>query len=141
MEKASILPILQRIPLLAELNEKEHAEIIRHITLQFYPAHTMLFNEGDPGDKLFILKLGVVKIFHPADPEKPVALLGPNDFFGEMSLFRDAPRSASAMTMQDTEAFLLEKSDFYDLVLKNPTMANKLSEEFLSRLQENQGKV
>lgn len=140
MEKATILPILKRIPLLEDLDEKEHAAIIPHIQLNYFPAEHTLFKEGDPGDKLYIIKVGMVKIFHPSDAERPIARLGPNDFFGEMSLFRDAPRSASAMTLQDSEIFILEKADFYDLVLKNPKMANKLSEEFLNRIQENQSK-
>lgn len=140
MDQASILPILQRIPLLEDLNEADHATIIPHIKLHYFPANHGLFNEGDPGDKLYIIKVGMVKIFHPSDPDRPIARLGPNDFFGEMALFRDAPRSASAITLQESEIFILEKADFYDLVLKNPKMANKLSEEFLNRVQENQSK-
>lgn len=140
MEKTSILPILKRIPLLEDLDEATHASIIPHIQLHYFPAQHPLFNEGDLGDKLYIIKMGMVKIFHPSDADRPIARLGPNDFFGEMALFRDAPRSASAMTLQESEIFILEKADFYDLVLKNPKMANKLSEEFLNRVQENENK-
>lgn len=138
MENASILPILKKIPLFNELTEEDHAEIIKHITMQYFPADYTLFNEGDMGDKLYILKSGMVKIFHSGDPDNAVAMLGPNEFFGEMALFEDRPRSASAITTAESEVFLLEKADFYDLVLKNQSIAGKLSEEFLNRIQQNE---
>ncbi|MFA6436483.1 MAG: cyclic nucleotide-binding domain-containing protein [Candidatus Gracilibacteria bacterium] len=138
MNDLSILPILRNIPLFAELDETIHAEIIKHITMQYFPANYSLFKEGDPGTRLYILKSGSVKIFSEKDSDHPIATLRANDFFGEMALFRDKPRSASAVTVEDCEIFLLEKADFYELVLKNPVMAAKLSEEFLRRIEENQ---
>jgi CRP-like cAMP-binding protein len=141
MEAPSILPILKKIPLFAELNEEDHSEIIKKIKLEFFPADQLLLEEGGPGDKLYIIKKGAVKIFHPADEENAVAMLGPNEFFGEMALVEDKPRSASAITRDECEIFLLERADFYDLILKNQAMASRISEEFLDRIQENQRKA
>ena len=138
MENSSILPILKKIPLFEELTEEDHAEIIKHITMQYFPANHLLFEEGGIGDKLYIIKSGMVKVFHPAEPDKAIAMLGPNEFFGEMALFEDRPRSASTMTTEESEIFLLEKADFYELVLKNQSIAGKLSEEFLNRVKTNQ---
>lgn len=138
MENSTILPILKKIPLFEELTEEDHAEIIKRITLEYYPANQTLFEQGGMGDKLYILKSGMVKIFHPEDPDNAIAMLGPNEFFGEMALFEDRPRSASAVTTEESEVFLLNKTDFYELVLKNQSIAGKLSEEFLSRVKENQ---
>lgn len=140
MENASILPILKKIPLFSELTEEDHAEIVKHITMQYFPTDYTLFSEGDMGDKLYILKSGMVRIFHPGDPDSAIATLGPNEFFGEMALFEDRPRSASAVTTTESEVFLLEKADFYDLVLKNQSIAGKLSEEFLNRIQKNEAR-
>ncbi len=137
MENSTILPILKKIPLFNELTEEDHAEIIKHITLQYFPADYTLFEEGSTGDKLYILKSGMVKIFHPSSPDEAVAMLGTNEFFGEMALFEDRPRSATAITTEESEIFLLEKADFYELVLKNQSIAGKLSEEFLNRVQSN----
>ncbi|MBT5016957.1 cyclic nucleotide-binding domain-containing protein [Candidatus Peregrinibacteria bacterium] len=137
MENTTILPILKKIPLFAELTEEDHAEIIKNITLNYFPVDYTLFEEGAPGDKLYIIKTGMVKIFHPSNPDEAVAMLSPNEFFGEMALFEDTPRTASAMTTEESEVFLLEKSDFYKLVLKNKSIAGKLSEEFLNRIQSN----
>ncbi len=137
MDNNLILGILKKIPLLSELNEQDHAEVIQHITLQYFPANYTLFNEGDAGDKLYIIKAGMVKIFHPASPDQAVAMLGPNDFFGEMALYEEKPRNASAQTVEESEIFILNKQDFFALVLKNQSIAGKMSEEFLRRVQEN----
>lgn len=133
-----ILPILRKISIFENLNDADHGEIIEHIKLEYFPSNHLLFSEGDSGDRLYIIKKGAVKIFHPEDEENAVAMLGPNDFFGEMALVEDQPRTASAITRDESEVFLLEKSDFYDLILKNEDMARKISEEFLARVQENQ---
>lgn len=140
----SILPILKKIPLLADLNEEDHKEIIKHIEMQYYPAHKVIFNEGDPGDAVYIIKRGVIRIFHPGeDPveDKEIAMLGDNDVFGEMAIISEKPRNASAQTMEESEIFVLKKDDFIQLVSSNPNMASRISSEFLKRFKINlQGK-
>lgn len=136
----SILPILKKIPLLADLNEEDHKEIVKHIEMQYYPAHKVIFNEGDPGDAVYIIKRGVVRIFHPStDPteEKEVAMLGDNDVFGEMAIISEKARNASAETMEESEIFILKKEDFIQLVSSNPNMASRISSEFLIRFKIN----
>ena len=64
----SILPILKKIPLLEELNEEDHREIIKTINLEYYPANTIIFHEGDPGDAVYIIKRGLVRIYHAMKP-------------------------------------------------------------------------
>jgi len=93
MNDPSILPILQQIPIFKNLDERVHEQIIENITLQFYPANYELFAQGDPGDKMYIIKNGLVKI---SKDKKEVATLGDNDFFGELDLVSDAPRNAGA---------------------------------------------
>lgn len=140
----SILPILKKIPLLSELNEDDHKEIIKHIEMQYYPAHQVLFNEGDAGNAVYIIKRGVVRIYHPgadSTEEQEVAMLGDNDVFGEMAIISEKPRNASAQTMEESEIFVLKKDDFVQLVSSNPNMASRISSEFLRRFKINlQGK-
>ena len=136
----SILPILKKIPLLAELNEADHQEIIKHIVMEYYPAHQLIFKEGDAGDAVFIIKRGVVRIFHPGPDvteEKELAMLGDNDVFGEMAIISEKPRNASAQTMEESEIFVLKKDDFVQLVASNPNMASRISSEFLKRFKIN----
>ncbi len=143
-DKAQLMPmlasILRQIPLLADLNEEDHKEIIKRITMEFYPKDYVIFKEGDAGDSFYIIKKGIVRIFHKAGEDmedQEVAMLGDNDFFGEMALISDKPRNATAMVNEDTEAFKLKKDDFIQLVSSNPTMASHISSEFLKRLKTN----
>ena len=136
----SILPILKKIPLLEELNDEDHQEIIKHINLEYFPAHHILFHENEPGDAVYILKRGVVRIFHEnenPEEEQEVAMLGDNDFFGEMAIISEKPRNATAETQEDSEIFILRKEDFVQLVASNPNMASRISSEFLKRLKVN----
>lgn len=136
----SILPILKKIPLLEDLNEEDHREIIKQINLEYYPAGKVIFHEGDPGDAVYIIKRGVVRIFHEAeikDEEQEVAMLGDNDFFGEMAIISEKLRNATAQAVEESEIFILKKDDFVKLVASNPNMASHISSEFLRRLKIN----
>jgi CRP/FNR family transcriptional regulator len=85
-----------------------------------------------------------VKIFRgPAedpDEQEEVAVLNNNALFGEMALVSDKPRNASAKTIEDSEIFRLKKDDFYNLVTNNPSIAEQISSEFISRVKENMRK-
>ncbi len=139
-DTSTITRILKQIPLMAELNEADHQEIIKHIVMEYYPKVYMLFHEGEAGDAFFIFNRGVIRIFHEApspDEEREVDVLGDNDFFGEMALISDKPRNATAKTMEESEVFKLSKDDFIQLVSSNPNMASRISSEFLKRLKLN----
>jgi CRP-like cAMP-binding protein len=136
----TITRILKQIPLMADLNEQDHAEIIKRITMDYFPKEYVIFHENDPGNAFFIIKRGMVKIFHEApagEEEKAVSMLGDNDFFGEMALIEDKPRNATAKTVEESEIFKLTKEDFIQLVSSNPSMASRISSEFLKRLKIN----
>ncbi|MBI2463367.1 cyclic nucleotide-binding domain-containing protein [Candidatus Peregrinibacteria bacterium] len=139
MEKNSILPILKKIPLFETFNEMDYEKIVKNITLQYYPPRHVIFAEKDQGDALYIIKSGKVRIFHPVgqDEGEKVADLKENDFFGEMSLFSEEKRNASAITETECELFKLLKKDFCELLLKDENMASRLSSEFIRRLKEN----
>ena len=145
-DATTILPILKKIPLLAELNEEDHKEIIQHIEMQYFPAKQLIFKENDPGNAVYIIKRGVVRIFHPGQDtsaeDVEIAVLGDNDVFGEMAIISEKPRNASAAAVEECEVFVLRKEDFVQLVSSNPNMASRVSEEFLKRFKINaQGKA
>lgn len=136
----TILRILRQIPLMAELNETDHLEIIKRITLEYFPKNYFIFHENDAGSSFYMIKRGIVRIFHEnanPDREKEVAMLGDGDFFGEMALIEEKPRNASAMTTEESEVFKLTKEDFMNLVSNNPSIAGKITTEFLGRLKAN----
>ncbi len=138
-----VLPILKKIPLFANLDEQYHREIIQHIVLMYYPENYQLFKEGDEGDALYIIKKGVVEIFHPADnpvDEKHVAQINDGGFFGEMALVSEAQRNASARTKMESEIFILSKQDFKKLLDTNPALAEQVSATMVARIKDNNSK-
>ena len=139
-----LLPILKQIPLFSTLDEALHKEIIEKIVLMYYPADYVVFNEGDPGDALYIVKKGIAEIFHAPKEEgdlpKKIADIGIGGFFGEMALISEAPRNASAKALGDIEVFILSKKDFQTLLDTNANLAQKISETVVERMNENDKK-
>lgn len=132
--------LLKTIPLFQTLDEQMHAEIIKHTTLEYFPENYVIFKEGDLGDKMFILKTGIVRIYHAGETvsfDRELAMLGDNDFFGEMALISEAPRNATARTVEPTQVFQIKKEDFLNLLSTNPAVAERVSKEFLDRVKMN----
>lgn len=90
-----------------------------------------VFREGDPAKEMYIIRSGKVKIFRTGrGKEVKLATLQPNDFFGEIALFGDYPRSASAQAVGETELQIVDKDTFMSFI-KEPavwTVLEKMSE-------------
>ncbi len=91
-----------------------------------YPDNTMLFSEAEPGDELFIIQDGKVKITKIVDEEILLAVLKPGDIFGEMALLDNKPRSASAISYGDVSVLAINKSNFEGMVQAQPQLATRL---------------
>ena len=129
-----ILNILKTVPLFEELNEEEHESIIEHIKMEYYPAHHTLFEQGKPGDAMYIIKSGMVQI---KNNSSTLAQLGEGNFFGEMALLEGQPRMASAETLSDAEIFVLRRDDFLSLLQDTPGIAHKVKRAYDLRKQVN----
>lgn len=134
MNDFSILPILQKIPLFESLDESLHQELIKNIQMEYYPAGHQLFDQGDQGHKMYIIKSGSVKIFRG---DEDMATLSVGDFFGEMALMGELPRNASAKTTEESEIFYLDKKDFDVLLENNPEVAEQIKKTFAERVSDN----
>lgn len=91
-----------------------------------YPDNTMLFSESEPGDELFIIQDGKVKITKIVAEEILLAVLKPGDIFGEMALLDNKPRSASAISYGDVTVLAINKSNFEGMVQAQPQLATRL---------------
>jgi CRP-like cAMP-binding protein len=136
-----ILPILKKIPLFSELNAEQHEAIINNIQLQYYPKDYDLFKQGEEGSAMYIVKNGAVQIYRQ-DPinglSENLSEIRNDNFFGEMALIPNKPRNASAKTLEDTELFVLKKTDFLKLLSTTPGMAAIISKQFIERLKSNE---
>jgi len=109
--------LLGQIPLFAAFSQEAASELARRIEERRLEAGQTIFTQGEVGQELLIIRRGSVKIFLPgADnrEEAVMAILRDGEFFGELSLLDGQPRSASAVTLQETVLLSLQREAFYE---------------------------
>ncbi len=101
------------------------------------PANTILFNEGDAGEEMFIIQTGRVKISKRIrGVEKTLATLEKGEFFGEMAILNDKPRSATAETLEDCDMLVIDRKTFDALIRGNSEIAVRFIKRLADRLRE-----
>ena len=111
-----------------DLRPEEIEEIESVATEKDYKANKFICREGDPGNCLYIIKSGQIRIVKitPMGTEKVLSRLGPRSFFGEMSLIDGQPRSACAIADVDSSLYCFYKSDMDGLLNSNSVAALKV---------------
>ncbi len=100
-----------------------------------YPKGTMIFSESQPGQELYIIQKGSVKITKIVNNnEVMLALLKTGDIFGEMSLLEDKPRSASAIAHEDAVLLAVNKANFKLMVSSQPQIITRLTQLLSERI-------
>lgn len=114
----SDIDALQRTKFFQDLSPEHLAQLAMHVQHRHLNPGAIIFEEGDPGNAVFIVTEGEAKITvkSPTQRDITLALLGPGDAFGELSLLDDSPRSATATTTAPTELLVVHRRDFLDLV-------------------------
>jgi len=125
-----MIEILKKIPFFAELPDDDLSAISEKVQMQYYQAEHVVFNEGDPGDVMYIIKRGKVQVIRD---NTILAVLSDNSFFGEMALVSDEPRNATVKTVTDLEVLTLNKDDFRKLLETKPSIASIVSYEVVKR--------
>jgi CRP/FNR family transcriptional regulator, cyclic AMP receptor protein len=102
-----------------------------------FAAGHVLFHEGDTGGEMYIVQAGKVRISKTVrDVEKTLVILGPGEFFGEMSILNNEPRSASATVDEDAKLLVIGAKTFEAMVRGNAEIAVRLIKKLAQRLQE-----
>jgi CRP-like cAMP-binding protein len=140
-KEGDILPVLRTIPIFEGLgfNDLKKIELIVH-KRTFMPDE-VIFYERQPGAGMYIIKRGLIKLTKTVNEERvKISELKDGEFFGEMSLLDDYPRSAEATAVEKTEALGIFRPDLFDLIESNPKLGYKillrLSKRLASRLRE-----
>jgi len=116
-EEQKTVDALRGIPLFAPISREDLAELSHKLTKKHYRKGQVVIRKGDPGSSLHLIITGRVKISMPEDgTEVVLAHLGPDDFFGELALLDEQPRSAKATAVETTETWVLERGDFLDFL-------------------------
>jgi ATP-binding cassette subfamily B protein len=115
---------LAAIPLFSVLSEESLNQIAGDFVAQQHAAETVIFEEGDLGDRFFVIVRGVVEVSKSSgDGEKVVAHLEDGDFFGEMALLDAATRNATVVAVTPTTTLSLDRDQFRAMIEGTPEMA------------------
>lgn len=97
-----------------------------------------IFNEGDPGNGIYIVRTGLVEIsaLIEGGQSRILARLGPGEIFGEMAVIEDRPRSASVKALQDTTFYFIRRAEMLELLHRSPTLAWNALQEVSGRLRK-----
>ena len=129
---------LRQIPLFASLKDEEIEAIFKLSVTKKCSKDTIILLEDEEGDTLFVILKGKVKVttFSESGKEVIFSILNEGDFFGDMSLLDGKPRSATVISVEESELRLIRRSDFSKLLETHPGIALKLFEELTSRLRK-----
>ncbi len=134
-EKQTLMELLSELPIFQKLSGNELNQIARVLHERHYAAGELVFNEGEPGAGLYVVKKGEVVITKNVENGDPLALatIHARNFFGELALLDEIPRSASAHAHTDSILLAFSKPDLENLMSRNPKLALKIMTN-LSRL-------
>jgi CRP-like cAMP-binding protein len=125
VDAAERIARLAKVPLFAGLSEGALELISRVASEESHALGTKIFQHGDPGDKLYIILEGKVRISREVGGmgEEALAVLGPGEIFGEMSLLDESPRSADARAHERCRLLVMTKEAFDDLLFLHKDLA------------------
>lgn len=147
MDLSERIAQLGRVPLFSGLTPGALELISRVATEESHALGTRIFQQGDPGDRMYIILSGKVRISRevPGIGEEAIAVLGPGAVFGEMALVDEAPRSADARVHEPCRLLALPKDAFEDLLYLHKDLAYEvlwsMVRMFTQRLRETNDKL
>jgi uncharacterized membrane protein len=128
---------LRSVPLFASLDSKATAELGKYLTIHDYPKSATIFRNGDPGDAMYLIDVGKVRIsITDADGSVVIlAELGAGDFFGDMALLDGQGRSANAVATENARLAKLTRNDFLSFMRSEPRVTLELLTALTARLR------
>jgi CRP/FNR family transcriptional regulator, cyclic AMP receptor protein len=124
-QNEDIYTMLAKIPIFEDLSKRELKAIERILHQRTYAVNEPIFNEGDPGVGMFIISDGRVNIVLGKE-QKLLASLSNGEFFGEMALLSEVPRTASALAVLESQVLGFFQPDLFGLLETNPRLGNKI---------------
>ena len=119
--------LLSAVPFFSDLSEDALNTLESHMRLRTFRRGQPIFIQGDPGDSLFLVASGRVKLLiaHSDGEQLTILFCGPGTCFGEMAVLDGKARSASAEALELTETWVVTRNDFLDLMRRAPDISNR----------------
>jgi CRP/FNR family cyclic AMP-dependent transcriptional regulator len=135
--------ILKTVPLFSLFSDHQLAALFPAIQHRSYPRHSFMLRAGEKSDALYIILSGRAKIVIDDGEGREVTLttIGPSEFFGEMSLIDEKPRSASVEALEPCEVLYISKPAFMSCLKDNFDAAMLILKSVVSRLREADRKI
>ena len=131
-----LFPELRAIPLFRELNRRELQAVVQLIETHKYSTGDVVFEQGAPGDGVYVVLKGCVEVFQKDGEDGEKVLLAQSEsgsFFGETALLEDVPRTAAAVATEDTRLALFPRDALHQLAEQRPHLGAKIAIQ-LSRI-------
>lgn len=140
-KEGNIIPVLRTIPIFEGLTFKDLKKIELIVHERTFMPDEVIFYERQPGTGMYFVKKGLVRLTKTVNGERiKIAELAEGEFFGEMSLLEEYPRSAQATAVVKTDALGIFRPDLLDLIKRHPRLGTniliKLSTRLASRLRK-----
>src|ERR1700737_4009633 len=137
MEADTETTYFKQVHLFAGLSDDDIHELTNVARKRAFRAGEVIFHRDDPGQVLYIIKEGKVKIalISPDGQEISLVVFGKGEYFGDLALLDGLPRSADAIALEKVECYTLQRSDFQKAIMKNPKIAISVLEALTKRLR------
>ena len=135
--------ILKSVPLFSAFSDAQLTTLLNYVQHRSYPRNVFVIQAGEETDSLYVILSGKVKVLIPDENGREVILsmMGPHDFFGEMGILDDQPRSASVATLEPCELLRLSKAGFINCLKENSEVAMLVIRNLVRRLREADRKI
>jgi len=132
-----------KVPLFSDLSDDMLEMMVRASTVMEFARNKVIFHEHEHGTSLFIILKGMVKVslVRPDGKEAILAILRPGEFFGEMALLDNRPRSASVIVLEPTSVMVLTRMDFVRMISDNPQIIRHMIITLATRLRKANAKI
>ncbi len=129
--------LIASVPLFEALSEEDQQQLSAMMKKVAFRRGEKLFTEGDPGDRLYLLVDGKVKLGHTATDgrENLIAVLGPGEMIGELTLFDPGPRSTTATAVAPTTMLELDHQAMMDFIDSRPELAKHMLKALAQRMR------
>jgi CRP-like cAMP-binding protein len=125
--------VLKMASIFAETSDEILADVAAIATVEQVTAGDRIFQQGEPGDSMFIIASGHVRVH---DEGRELDDLGTGDVFGEMALLDPEPRSASVTAIDETQLLRLDQQGLFELIDERPEVARGLLQVVSRRLRD-----